>query len=389
MPGTPTLGAELTLEQLDRDPHPVFARLRAHEPVAWLPALEGWLVTRHDLVLAALRDPVTFTVDHPSFTTARVIGPSMLSLDGPEHARHRTPFMGTFRPGAVRERFAEATAHAAQQLIAELRPAGGGELRRGFAGPLSAAVVARALGLADSETPQLLSWYDAIVTSVNAMSAGAAPTEAGAAAYSELSARLRRSMAEGGVGSLLGDAATDSGLTPAQIASDAAVLLFGGIETTDAMIANALLMLLAHPAELARAGAEPAVLEAAIEESLRLEPAAAVLDRYATAATEFGGVQIERGQLVRLSLAAANRDPALFPAPDAFALDRPPRRHLAFAQGPHVCVGVHLARLETRVGLTALLSSLPGLRLAAGDVPEIRGLVFRKPPRLDCVWSPG
>src|ERR1019366_3189187 len=125
-------------------------------------------------------------------------------------------------------------------------------------------------------------------------------------------------------GSLLGDAATDSGLTPAQIASDAAVLLFGGIETTDAMIANALLMLLAHPAEQARAGAQPAVVAAA--------------------------------------LAAANRDPALFPAPDAFALDRPPRRHLAFAQGPHVCVGLHLARLETRVGLTALLSSLPGLR---------------------------
>src|ERR1035441_6112618 len=116
----------------------------------------------------------------------------------------------------------------------------------------------------------------------------------------------------------------------------------------------------------------------------RLEPAAAVLDRYATAATEFGGVQIERGQLVRLSLAAANRDPALFPAPDAFALDRPPRRHLAFAQGPHVCVGVHLARLETRVGLTALLSSLPGLRLAAGDVPAIPGAALRKRPRGGC-----
>ena len=74
--------------QLDRDPHPVLARLREHEPVSWLPSLDGWLVTRHDLVLAALRDPATFTVDDPGFTTARVIGPSMLSLDGPEHASH-------------------------------------------------------------------------------------------------------------------------------------------------------------------------------------------------------------------------------------------------------------------------------------------------------------
>ena len=92
----------------------------------------------------------------------------------------------------------------------------------------------------------------------------------------------RARSSEGGPDSLLADAAANSALTPAQIASGAAVLLFGGIETTEAMIANALLMLLERPAELARARAEPEALEAAIEESLRLEPAAAVLDRYAT-----------------------------------------------------------------------------------------------------------
>ena len=129
------------------------------------------------------------------------------------------------------------------------------------------------------------------------------------------------------------------------------------------------------------------MLEAAIEESLRLEPAAAVLDRYATADAVLGGAHIGRGQLVRLSLTAANRDPALFDDPDEFRLDRPPRRHLAFAQGPHVCIGVHLARLETRVGLSGLLAAFPGIRLASGDPPAIGGLVFRKPPRLDCRWS--
>ncbi|MGB9185167.1 MAG: hypothetical protein WCB67_13985, partial [Solirubrobacteraceae bacterium] len=107
------LGAAVTLDQLDRDPHPVLARLREHEPVSWLPDLDGWLVTRHDLVLAALRDPATFTVDDPGFTTARVIGPSMLSLDGPAHLRHRAPFLAPFRPGAVRERFAAVASDAA------------------------------------------------------------------------------------------------------------------------------------------------------------------------------------------------------------------------------------------------------------------------------------
>ncbi|MGI9184255.1 MAG: cytochrome P450 [Solirubrobacteraceae bacterium] len=381
------LGAAVTLDQLDRAPHPLLARLREREPVAWLPSLDGWLVTRHDLVLTALRDPAAFTVDDPGFTTARVIGPSMLSLDGPAHTQHRAPFLAPFRAGAVRERFAAVAAEAARRLVDELEPEGGGELRRRFAGRLSAAVVARALGLERDEIPALLSWYDAIVTSVNEMSVGGNPTQAGADAYAQLAQRLEVSIGEGGPDSLLADAALNSELTPTQIASGAGVLLFGGIETTEAMIANALLMLLQRPAELARARREPEALEAAIEESLRLEPAAAVLDRYATTDVTLGGARVGRGQLVRLSLAAANRDPALFTAPDEFELDRPPRRHLAFAQGPHVCIGVHLARLETRVGLATLLARLPRLRLAPGTRPEIRGLVFRKPPRLDCLWS--
>ena len=89
---------------------------------------------------------------------------------------------------------------------------------------------------------------------------------------------------------------------------------------------------------------------------------------------------------MRLSLAGANRDPSVFPDPDAFELARPNRRHLAFAQGPHVCVGVHLARLEARTALSELLSRLPELRLYPDRPAEIRGLVFRKPPRLDALW---
>ena len=106
---------------------------------------------------------------------------------------------------------------------------------------------------------------------------------------------------------------------------------------------------------------------AAIDESLRLEPAAAVIDRYATADVVLGGARIARGELVRLSITAANRDPAVFADPDAFDPARTNlRRHVAFAQGPHVCVGVHLARLEARAALGALLTRLPGLRAGPG-----------------------
>jgi cytochrome P450 len=146
-------------------------------------------------------------------------------------------------------------------------------------------------------------------------------------------------------------------------------------------------MLLQRPRELAHAQIDPAALDAAIDESLRLEPAAAVIDRYATVDVELGGAPIRRGDLVRISIAGANRDPSVFTAPDEFDPRRSRRGNLAFAQGPHVCVGIHLARLEARTALGELLMRLPALRLDPRESPAVRGLVFRKPPRLLGVWS--
>jgi cytochrome P450 len=136
------------------------------------------------------------------------------------------------------------------------------------------------------------------------------------------------------------------------------------------------------------AGGSDVLLDGVIDESLRLEPAAAAIDRYATADTELGGAAIRRGELVRISITGANRDPAVFPDPDTFEPARTnARRHLAFAQGPHVCVGVHLARLETRAALRALISGLPDLRLDPARPSQVRGLVFRKPVSVHAHWT--
>ena len=113
-----------------------------------------------------------------------------------------------------------------------------------------------------------------------------------------------------------------------------------------------------------------------------------MIDRYATRDTELGGAEIAAGELVRISITAANRDPATFADPDRFDLERENTgRHLAFAAGPHVCVGMHLARLEAHVALATLLERLPGLRLDPARPPAIRGLVFRKPAALHAVWD--
>jgi cytochrome P450 len=415
------LGAAVTVADLDGDPHPLLHRLRAAEPVSWLPAVGGWLVTRHDLALAVMRDSRGFTVDDPRFSTAQVVGPSMLSLDGGPHRRHRDPFSAAFRGAAARDRLESLATQTAYSLVNELKSAGqsryGGaaELRRGLAGPLAVAVVTGLLGLPDTDPAEVLTWYDAIVTAVTALSAGPGPgpgrgrgpgaidvpsiaidadrrdidkVQAGRAAFAELRERVTAAVRAPGGRSLLSAASQEGGLTPDEVASDAAVLMFGGIETTEGMISNAVLHLLSHPAALAATAADRSLLPAAVAESLRLEPAAAVVDRYATASAELAGAFIRRGDLVRVSIAGANRDPAVFDRPDEFDAGRPGERHnLGFARGPHFCPGAQLASAETAAAVGALLDLLPGLRLEPDRPAAPRGLVFRKPPELHVRWD--
>jgi cytochrome P450 len=383
------IGAAATLEELDRDPHALLARLREREPVSWLPALDGWLVTRRDLALQAMRDPGTFTVDDPRFSTGMVVGPSMLTLDGDEHARHRDPFARPFRLRAVRERFTALVEAETERLIDTLEPAGRAELRRGLAGPLAASVVTFALGLGDTDVDAVLGWYDGIVAAVTAVTAGSPVPDAGRDAFAALRSSVEPALDRDPSSSVVAAAASHAGgLTRAEVVSNAAVLMFGGIETTEGMITNAVLHLLANPEQRALVEEDPELLPNAIEESLRLEPAAAVIDRYATRGARLGDASIGRGELVRLSIAGANRDPAVFPDPDRFDVRRENARlQIAFAHGPHVCVGMHLARLEAHTALGRLFERLPGLRLDPAHPAAPRGLVFRKPPALHVTWG--
>ena len=419
--------AAVTLAGLDSDPHPLLATMRAAGPVCWVPALGAWLVTGYQCAVDVLRDARTFTVDDPRFSTAKVVGPSMLSLDGAQHARHRAPFSRAFRSEEVHARLASFTQAEAGRLVSAIAPRGEAELRRAVAGPLAAAVMAQALGLGHTDPAQILAWYDGIVTAVQAEAAlqsdaashaedtgapsdghspAAAPTrpagtagQAGPAAFAGLAASLREVIATAGHQSLLAEAVatpeagTETGagppLTEDEAISNAAVLMFGGIETTEGMIANAALHLLTHPGELDLVRADPGLIPAAVEESLRLEPAAAVVDRYATADTLLGGVRIPAGEQVTVSIAAANRDPAVFADPDRYEVRRAnASRHLAFAHGPHFCLGAHLARLEARLAIETLLDQLPALRLDDRSPAAPRGLVFRKPPDLLVRWNP-
>jgi cytochrome P450 len=419
------LGAVVTTADLDGSPHQLLRMLREHEPVSWLPALGGWLVTSHDLASRVMRDSEMFTVDDPRFSTARVVGPSMLSLDGAAHRRHRDPFTQAFRgaeASALLESFAVATAG---RLVAAIRADGRAELRRSLAGPLAVAVVAELLGLAGTEPAVILSWYDAIVSAVTALSAEpsrggttvaassagdmSAPFPAGGAtaagstssttstggiyqagreAFGALRASIEEVIGRRGASSLLAAAAGTGGLSTDEVVSNAAVLMFGGIETTEGMICNAILHLLSHPGQLGLVLGDRQLLSGAVEESLRLEPSAAVVDRYATADVPLGTARIRRGDLVIVSIAAANRDPVVFADPDRFDIRRVnARQNLGFARGPHFCPGAQLARIETCAAIEAIADQLPGLRLDQEQPASPRGLVFRKPPTLHVRWQ--
>jgi cytochrome P450 len=383
------IGAATTLEELDLDPHPVLSRLREREPVSWLPALEAWLVTRRDLALEVMRRPEAYTVDDPRFSTGQVVGPSMLTLDGPEHGRHRDPFAAPFRLDAVRKRFTEVVEAETERLIDAIEPDGRAELRRSVAGPLAATVVTHALGLEGTDRATILGWYDAIVDSVTDVAAGHPVTPAGRAAFAALRSSIEPMLDREPASSLAAAAASRAGgLTRAEVVSNVAVLMFGGVETTEGMIANAILHLLAHPEQLALVDRDCELLPKAVEESLRLEPAAASIDRFATGDVALGGASIGAGELVTVSIAGANRDPDFFADPDRFDVRRHNARHqIAFASGPHVCIGMHLARLEAHTAIGRLLDRLPRLRLDPAHVPAARGLVFRKPPALDVLWG--
>ena len=285
------------------------------------------------------------------------------------------------RLGAVARALADAVREEAALLLDALEPAGEAELRRGFAGPLAAAVVTRSLGLSHADADAVLGHYDAIVGAVNGphrRPAGAPPAQAA-------STRWRRSARRAADSCAARRAPALAAASSLQRRRDA-VRRDRDDRGDDRQRAR----VPARRRRRARAGATTRAADrggggvaAARARRRRDRP---LRDR----GRRLGGAEIAAGELVRISITAANRDPATFPDPDRFDPRRDnARRHLAFAGGPHVCVGMHLARLEAHTALALLLERLPRLRLDPARPPEIRGLVFRKPPELRVLWASG
>lgn len=364
-------------------------RLRAAEPVSWVPALGGWLVTGYALARDVLGRRADFTVwAEPNLVRAS-LGVMMLTSDPPEHDRQRLPFDEPFRLRAVRQRYEAPVAGQVDRLLQELVPRGECELAGEFASPFAIGVAGDILGLSLDDVPRIQGFYEAFA---GAMTYDGNPepqrrADAARAAFDEiLQAELARVRARPD-GSITSAVANDpvAGLEDAEIAAQLRVILFGAIETIESMVLNAVLLLLQHPDELAAVRADPALLPNALEESMRLIPPVAFIERWTAHPASIGGVQLGSGEFVGLSTLAAGRDPAVFPDPLRFDVRRAnARHHLAFSFGVHHCLGFNMARLQGVIAVRALLDRLAGLELVSA--PQPRGFAFRRPAELHLRW---
>ncbi len=388
------LGAAVRLADLAVDPYPILADLRTSEPVSWVPETGMWFVTRRDDVLDVLRDPERFTTDAPS-TIRDMFGAHMMTTEGPTQIRYKRKCLPPFHVSrlaadSVPRLRAEAERLVEAMVATDVRR---GELGAAVARPLALHSVMSVLGLPLGEMARVNEWYAAFASALANFrgdpairAAGKSAAEAFAHALDPILQALEREPD----GTLLADLVCDHAdpLTREEIYSNALIILFGGIETTESMIANAVWALLSHPQQFERVRASDGALDLAIEETLRWDAAVQSATRHATRDVELRGVAISEGEAVQCMLGAANRDPLHFTDPDRFDVARKNAAdHLAFAVGRHFCLGASLARLETRAVLDALHARCPGFRLDPERFSPPYGYEFRKPEVLWVLWG--
>lgn len=380
-----------------RDPYPLYEELRARRDAG----LDlGRVVVDHATAQAVLTDPnasservdaIGSGLDGQRRADAARMVETLEDViafrDPPQHTRLRRLMTAALRARAVHQRRA-VIEHEAATLLDALPDDPVVDLQHGLTFPLPAAVVAGVLGVPREHHG---AFAQAAADVVRFVGSGDVDEQAAAVSTGSVDAMLglldqlvadRRSTPGDDLLSAMLAAEDDGTLSDAEVRANALFLMVAGHETATNMLSNALLALLRHPDQLAALRADPALLDGAVEESLRFEPAVQMTPRLAREDGTLGGIPVHAGEAVVVVLAAANRDPDVFDDPGAFAIDRDELRHVAFGHGPHWCIGGSLARAEARVVLPAVLERMPGLALADDDVPWQPTIDFRGPTRL-------
>jgi cytochrome P450 len=375
--------------RLRSDPYEVYRGLREEAPVFWSQMIQVWVLTRYDDIFEVLKDYRRFSSERTRANNPLVqqlenyrlssgpLGttPTMLSIDPPDHTRMRSLVSKAFTPRQV-ERVRPHMQEIAEGLL-DARP---GPRRMDvvadFAVPFPIIVIADMLGVPTADREQFKAWSTDIAATLAGPFQPPAVLDRSVAASNELAdyfraqiARRRAEPREDLLSALCAVEEQGDLLSEDELIATCMLLLIAGNETTTNLIGSGMLTLLKHPDERRKLQADLSLMPGAIEEMLRYEPSAQMTSRIAIEDIELRGCHLEPGQVVLTSLAAANRDPEVFPDPDRFDITRQPNRHLAFGHGIHHCLGAPLAVVEARIAFEALLRRMPEPQ-AAFEVPE-------------------
>lgn len=368
-------GAAVTLADLeDAGREHVLDELREREPVTWLPALGGWLITAREPARQILLPKSGATVEAEQNMVRASLGRMMLTVDGEEHERYRQPFEVPFRAREAERSFGTPIREFARELIGRIDRdalAGDGiELTEAFAAPFAVGVAAQVIGLPLDDVPKIDGFYSAFASAME-YTGDPEPLRRAESARAELTDLLLEGLSRSKV-------VEASDLTPEEVAAQLRVVMFGAIETIQASVLTTLMLLIQHPKAMVEVRQDPSLLSGAVDEAIRWMPPVAFMERWTRAPVTLAGVEIGESEFVGVSVIATNRDPSVFADPLRYDIHRSNARHgLSFSSGAHHCLGVHLARMQTVIALEEMLTAWPSIELVSVTPPS--GFAFRRP----------
>jgi cytochrome P450 len=386
-----------------RDPYPAMAEHRRRSPVHVGPIDLGdgfdaydpsgpqpVTVFGFDEAVQVLRDNETFSSTVYEGIMGAVMGKTILQMDEPEHRIHRALVSPTFRSKVLERWEGDLVQRVVNELIDGFIGLGSADLVQEVTFNFPVQVIAQILGLPRSDFPVFQRWAIEITSVVSNWDRGVAASAALRDYFADVLAERRRQPADDLISDLLVAEVEGRKLSDEEIYSFLRLLLPAGVETTYRASGNLLYGLLTNPDQLRAVMDDRSLIPDAFEESLRWEPPVTVILRRAMRDTEVAGVPIQEGADVALLLGSANRDERKYEHPERFDIFRASRQSVGFGFGVHVCLGMHLARMEARVAVNTLFDRLPDMRLAPapGQDLHIKGMAFRSPIALPITFTP-
>ncbi len=386
--------AQVTVEQLEADPYPVYGWLRRAAPTCFIPAVGLWFVTRYDDVEFAATHPDLFTAELDDSPVDRTFGsPTIITVDGDRHRELRRGLDSKYRPRQVQQYIDDLVRPIAAEALDRLAGRDTAELLADYLEPVSVLSLGTVLGVAGLGAARLRDWFWRLHQGVINFEGNPDRAQIGLACSREIDEELRpvfdRLAAAGDdstISHLLHSGMPDGSCRAREfVMPTLKVILLGGMQEPAHGGASTLVGLLSDLAQLDAAADDQDLLAAAVEEGLRWVSPIGTQTRQAAADVTLGGATIPRGAAVGALVSSANRDETKFDDPDRFDIFRPRRANIAFGAGRHFCAGHAFSRAQIRIAIEMLLARFPAVALDPASPPVFRGWEFRAPRRLDVV----